>query len=130
MSRLDITFCDSDCKNKECERNQSKIPRGFCVTCVNFSKDCENYKRMTNGDKIRSMSDTELAQLFEKNFKIENIAESWFEKSYCKNKEICETFEGVCDGKVIRFNECDTPDGCPHHKNKTVIEMWLKSEVE
>lgn len=84
---------------------------------------------MTNGDKIRSMSDTELAQLFEKNFKIENIAESWFEKSYCKNKEICETFEGVCDGKVIRFNECDTPDGCPHHKNKTVIEMWLESEV-
>ena len=61
MSRLDITFCDSDCKNKECERNQSKIPRGFCVTCVNFSKDCENYKRMTNADQIRSMSDEELA---------------------------------------------------------------------
>lgn len=65
MSRLDITFCDSDCKNKECERNQSKIPRGFCVTCVNFSKDCENYKRMTNGDKIRSMSDEELAEFID-----------------------------------------------------------------
>lgn len=62
MSNLDITFCDSDCKNKECERNKSRIPNGFCVSVADFSKDCENYKRMTNGDKIRSMSDEELNQ--------------------------------------------------------------------
>ena len=85
----------------------------------------------TNADAIRQMSDTELAQLFEKNFKTENIAESWFEKAYCKNEEICETLEGVCEnGKKIRFVECETTEGCPHHKNETVIEMWLKSEVE
>ena len=100
MSRLDITFCDSDCKNKVFERNQSKIPRGFCVTCVNFSKDCENYKRMTNGDKIRSMNDEELAEFLD---------------------EIIECSCGVCP-----YEEgCDQEYDCGKKLTK-----WLKSEVK
>lgn len=79
-----------------------------CIKCAQNASD--NYKRMTNADRIRSMSDEELAE-------------------YLLNS---------CDNPIMEFNEdmCDLCDiyesgrQCDDLYCKKAIVNWLQSEVE
>lgn len=59
---------------------------------------------MTNADKIRAMSDEELAEFMEPKF---------FDCA-----DYCEAFEGGCAYK------------CKHNRGKDFLLDWLQSEVE
>lgn len=74
-----------------------------------FLRDCK--KRMTQADRIRAMSDEELAELF---YQFESISDKF---KYCKNKPECEDL--LDEGKTIPDNMC----------KKCLVE-WLQSEVE
>ena len=67
-------------------------------------RDCENYKCMTQGDRIRSMSDEELADYI-------------FGVSY--QEKPCVLCSDDCDFCELTDEEC---------KNRTLA--WLQSEVE
>lgn len=79
--------------------------------CVDFERECDDYRRMTNADKIRAMSDEELADLF---YSFQNLED---EVKFCKNK-------GVCDDILDDGN--DIPDAMC----KQCLVEWLQSEVE
>lgn len=47
----DITFCSKpDCKNTECERNQSNIKQYWLDHSYAVFTDCEYFKENTNGN--------------------------------------------------------------------------------
>jgi hypothetical protein len=85
-------------------------------------------KIQTNADRIRAMSDEELA-----NFLL-NVAyagsDPWavpFERKFCDN---CQTVECMIPetGQTMDCHECDFVDGkCPHG---TDIVWWLQQSVE
>lgn len=80
-----------------------------CIKCTQNASD--NYKRMTNADRIRSMSDEELAEYL---YSIQNTE---CELRFCKNKTECDS--ELDKGKTINDSEC----------KKCLVE-WLQSEVE
>ena len=88
----------SKCKNADrCEM--------WDVDKVRRTGDCELYKPITNADKIRSMSDEELAEFLEK-----------FEVcSYC----------GYMDNKI-----CTLANPCVHSLAFAMALKWLQSEAE
>lgn len=60
----------------------SKLP-SYSATCVECGLSRKNYKPQTNGDRIRSMSDEELAEMFER----------WVVDCGCNNvpcEKVCE----------------------------------------
>lgn len=82
------------------------------------------YKPMTNGDRIRSMTDEELRNFLDK-FRVETYTVPFGEK-FCKN---CPTTEGAVEGNLIplRLHECDFADGvCPHGDS---LMWWLEQKV-
>lgn len=101
-----------------------------CLICT-FGKDGQptNWKEktMTNADRIRAMSDEELAEW------ISDMAYGrtppWsepFERKFCDN---CPTVHCTYEnGKEDDFRECDFVDGeCPHGSD---IVWWLKQPAE
>ena len=69
------------------------------------------YKKQTNGDKIRAMSDEEMADLF---YSFQNLED---EVKFCKNKGVCNDI--LDDGNDIPDAMC-----------KQCLVEWLQSEVE
>ena len=91
---------------------------------------CPEYEEavLTNGDRIRAMSDEELSD-----FLIQVAyagADPWgipFERKFCDN---CPTVECTIQetGQTMDFHECDFADGkCPHG---TDVIWWLKQPAE
>lgn len=79
-------------------------PYKHCKKCGAFivSGDlCEECKPMTNGDKIRAMTDEELAEFF------------------CQISQCC--------GNDASCSMCPIYDGCA--QNVMCVERWLKQEV-
>ena len=78
---------------------------------VEIERECEYYKRMTQADRVRSMSDEELAELL---YSIQNLEDK---VKFCKNKIECDNI--LDSGKEILDNMC-----------KQCLVDWLQSEVE
>lgn len=78
---------------------------------IDMERECEHFKRMTQANRIRSMTDEELAEFIIKN--CDNpISE--------KNEDMCD----YCKKYEDEAAECDK-EGC-----KKAIVKWLQSEVE
>lgn len=43
MSSWDITFCNRDCANTECERNKTNAPEGVDLLWIGDFMDCTEY---------------------------------------------------------------------------------------
>ena len=71
-----------------------------------YSHDCEN-KVLTNADRIRAMSDEELAKLL-----------------YCSDSL------GWCHNLPECANMLDTDDGVPEEKCMACLAVWLKQPAE
>ena len=87
-----------------------KIPLSdleFCAFCGYVKSQCECEKPQTNADRIRSMSDEELAEFLD-NYRPENIANEWC-PHLCPDRK-----DGDCD--------------CPYGGYETALG-WLKSKV-
>ena len=95
------------CKYENCSMESKE-----CIGCKQNSVD--KYKRMTQADRIRSMSDEELAEF---------LADSEI-FSPCKN----------CDFHFVDAmnDDCKAPDGwiCTKGYAAELIQNWLQSEVE
>lgn len=81
---------------------------------------------MTNGDRIRAMSDEELAEHLD-SFGCEGPWSDAFGERFCKN---CPTTECLVDGysKPMQLTECDFVDSvCPHGDS---ILWWLRQPVK
>lgn len=81
-----------------------------CSVCEG-TKQGDMYKRATQSDRIRAMSDEELAELF---YSFNNLEDK---VKFCKNNDICTDI--LEDGKEIPDSMC----------KKCLVE-WLQSEVE
>lgn len=68
-------------------------------------------KRKTNADRIRSMTDEELAELF---YSFQNLEDK---VKFCKNKDVCNDI-------------LDDGDDIPDAMCKKCLVDWLQSEVE
>ena len=83
---------------------------------------------MTNADRIRAMTDEELAELLSQTaYAGETPWCEPFNRKFCDN---CPTVEGTIKetGKTMDFNECDFADGkCPHGSD---IVWWLGQPAE
>ena len=78
---------------------------------VEIERECEYYKRMTQADRIRSMSDEELAELL---YSIQNLEDK---VKFCKNKIECD-------------NILDSRKEIPDNMCKKCLVDWLQTEVE
>ena len=98
---------------------------GDCV--VAFQNEKKKRVR-TNADRIRAMSDEELADLIEKfAYSGETPWCDAFDKEFCDN---CPTMEIKVEGysDLLRLHECDFEDGkCPHGGD---IKWWLQQPAE
>ena len=89
-----------------------KCPCGNSVNsaaCLTIAK--KGKPKHTNADKIRSMSDEELADLF---YSFQNLED---EVKFCKNKGVC--IDILDDGEEIPDAMC-----------KQCLVEWIQSEVE
>ena len=79
---------------------------------VEIERECEYYKRMTQADRIRSMSDEELAE-------------------FMANKG---GYIACCQCDFFNHDEekCESPSGwiCTKGYAEALIHKWLQSEVE
>ena len=119
-------------KNVKC-KNCDKLKNHWCRAVIDspdedMVRDCRHFRHKTNGDRIRAMSDEELAD-----FLIQVAyagADPWgipFERKFCDN---CPTVECTIQetGQTMDFHECDFADGkCPHG---TDVIWWLKQPAE
>lgn len=126
--------CDDCMKNpvhpdKKCCFNCARVGTD-CEVWHNFGEDCPGWesKVVTNADKIRAMTDAELAEFFSS-------------LAYGRNTPWCEQFaRKFCDncpsemyriketGQVLRLYECDFADAkCPHGSD---IVWWLRQPAE
>ena len=83
--------------------------------------------RQTNADRIRAMSDQELAAFLDRiSIGGDEPWESIFKTTFC---DCCPTVEITEeDGTQHYLNECDFVDGvCPHGNS---IQWWLKQPAE
>lgn len=98
-----------------------------CSECKGYSKH-EAVEIRTNGDRIRAMSNEELAKFLEcLAFSRETPWADPFARKFCDN---CPTVRCVVEefGKEMEFNECEFSDGkCPHGDD---ILWWLKEPAE
>ena len=93
-TRTDIKCCVS------CGRDQWK-----CDVLHECGKDCPEYTKQTNADRIRSMTDEELAEFLES-------------YSVCEN---CEYLHG---------ERCSLENPCVHGFANAMAHKWLRKEVE
>lgn len=109
---------DGDCCNCGSPQYMCKCKPGTCGSAV----------PMTNADRIRTMSDEELAGLIEKfAYGGETPWCDAFTKEFCDN---CPETEAKVEGysNLLRLHECDFEDGkCPHGGD---IMWWLQQPAE
>ena len=106
--------CRADCRH---ERN----PREIVIKCGAYKPP------MTNADRIRAMSDEELACFIKK--LAYNREPPWgdlFQETFCKG---CPAQEYTMEnGQKMRLRECDFADGeCPHGSD---IAWWLQQPAK
>lgn len=95
--------------------------------CKWLSEEFEVVETMTNADRIRAMSDEELAKWMSgMAYGRETPWSEPFQKKFCDN---CPTVRGTYEsGREDDFNECDFVDGvCPHGSD---IVWWLRQPVK
>lgn len=113
--------------NTKCCHNCRK-DANTCEVIHECGKDCRGHESYSNADRIRVMSDEELA-----NFLL-NLAyagsDPWaelFARKFCDN---CPTVECRIQetGQTMYCHECDFADGkCPHG---TDVTWWLQQPAE
>ncbi len=114
---MGLNLCDrcvADCRHH-------REPNEIVVQCGAFKPP------MTNADRIRAMSDQELAAFLDRiSIEGDEPWESIFKTTFC---DCCPTVEVTEeDGTQHHLNECDFADGvCPHGKS---IQWWLKQPAE
>lgn len=115
------------CKNyDECQFDAACNDAVFDPDCS--AKHCTGFELMTNGDRIRAMTDEQLAELLEQTAYAG--ATPWcepFARKFCDN---CPTVEATIKetGQTMELNECDFADGkCPHGSD---IVWWLGQPAE
>ncbi len=116
-----ITSLCKDCENKLCP---SLRTRKGVVACSGYIPP---QKPMTNADRIRAMSDEELAEwISDMAYGRKTPWSEPFERKFCDN---CPTVHCTYEnGKENDFHECDFVDGeCPHGSD---IVWWLKKPAE
>lgn len=98
-----------------------------CSECHGYS-EYEAVEIRTNGDRIRAMSNEELASFLQSlAFERETPWADPFARKFCDN---CPTVRCVVEGyrQEVELNECDFADGkCPHGDD---VLWWLKEPVE
>lgn len=102
---------------------------GHCDGCGFVDNSGGEYREVpiTNGDRIRAMSDEELAEFISG---IADMGETLyrlpFTHMFCNN---CPKPEYVLDdGRKMKLHECDFKDGkCPHGSD---IVWWLQQPAE
>ncbi|MBP3411920.1 MAG: hypothetical protein J6K89_01540 [Oscillospiraceae bacterium] len=108
----------ANCKHKE-------IPGYYYPCCrCDARSEYETAEIRTNGDRIRAMSDAELAEFLNSlAFRRETPWDKPFEERCCK-KCPTVTVTAVETGEELELNECDFVDGkCPHGDD---ILWWLQ----
>ena len=98
-----------------------------CGYEICMMEDCCDYEEgvMTNADRIRAMSDEELAKYLDTLTWKEPAWDRWFNEEFCKK---CKPLVGEYEGKTIEFHECETCDGeCPHGD---ATLLWLQQPAE
>ena len=108
---------DDDCCNSGSPQYMCKYKPGICGSAV----------PMANADRIRAMSDEELACFIKK--LAYNREPPWgdlFQETFCKG---CPAQEYTMEnGQKMRLRECDFADGeCPHGSD---IAWWLQQPAE
>ena len=102
-----------------------KLTAGVTV-CT--AQDCPyRTEPMTNADRIRAMSDEELAHFIEKlAYGRKTPWGNLFQETFCKS---CPAHEYITEhGQKMRLRECDFADGeCPHGSD---IAWWLQQPAE
>ena len=96
-----------DWKNTKCGNCVIQRRAALCNACMDY---CYHVP-MSNADRIRSMSDEELAELL---YSIQDLEDK---VKFCKNKIECDNI--LDSGKDIPDNMC-----------KQCLVNWLQSEVE
>ena len=111
----------------ETDRDENTVTvekrEGICRTCYGSGE-----KPQTNADRIRAMSDEELAKFLKSLvFGRETPWANPFARTYCDK---CLPIKAALKetGKEIEFHECECWDGgCP---NGDDVTWWLKQPVE
>lgn len=86
---------------------------------------CDCGTSMTNADRIRTLSDEEMAKYLDTLTWKEPAWDRWFNEEFCKK---CKPLVGEYEGKTIEFHECETCDGeCPHGD---ATLLWLRMPAE
>lgn len=118
-----MTNCKYITKNGRCGLKDSYAYRHGC-----FGEDmCRCREPMTNADRIRNMSDDELAEFLDQiAYARETPWSKPFYEKFCKS---CPEPEYTLDdGRELRLHECDFKDGvCPHGGD---IVWWLQQPAE
>lgn len=70
-----IRDCDN-CKHKMCWEYAEP-----CSSCTNMTGEPTNWEPQTNADRIRAMSDEELAEW------LDAVSKSWYDEGYTKDDE-------------------------------------------
>lgn len=115
--------CKYETSNGRCGLKGSYAYRYKCFT----TDLCKCHEPMTNADRIRAMSDGELAEwICDMAYGRKTPWSDPFEKKFCDN---CPTVHCTYEnGKEDDFHECDFVDGeCPHGSD---IVWWLKQPAE
>ena len=111
------------CKHRVMDRCRKKgRPCTFSKECFEAEEDHE-----TNADRIRAMSDEELACFIKKlAYKRETPWGDLFQETFCKG---CPAQEYTMEnGQKMRLRECDFADGeCPHGSD---IAWWLQQPAK
>ena len=83
---------------------ERRVVMKLCAKCGFLMEQCECEKPITNADRIRAMSDEELAEFID---------------SGCLDcARLCPDFKAGCSWT------------CQHHQGKDFILKWLQSEAE
>ena len=119
-----MTNCKYITKNGRCGLKGSYAYRHGC-----FGEDmCRCREPMTNADRIRAMSDEELAEFLSRiAYGRETSWSGQFAKKFCSSCPTTE-YKSECYLKPMHLHECDFTDGkCPYGNE---IVWWLQQPEE
>ena len=116
------------CKNCPAYAKCTVTYRGSACAALRSTYGLDNDPEFTtNADRIRAMSDKELAGFIEElAYNRETPWGDLFQETFCKG---CPAQEYTMEnGQKMRLRECDFADGeCPHGSD---IAWWLKQSAE
>lgn len=116
------------CKNCPAYAKCTVTYRGSACAALRSTYGLDNDPEFTtNADRIRAMSDEELACFIKKlAYKRETPWGDLFQETFCKG---CPAQEYTMEnGQKMRLRECDFADGeCPHGSD---IAWWLQQPAE